>query len=129
MIYACPKESISDWLISVNPQSYRVPLVTHLPSVIRDIIQTYLQYPPLKIVIADWKRSKEIHMNSFGKYGKRACTSIADCNYLHYNIQLNLYADILRRYYHVQPVHLENVVFHPNNQTYQTFPQEIHGSI
>lgn len=79
--------------------------------------------------ILDWKRSKEIVMTANGFRGRGTTApfdQLENVNYAHYSLQLNLYAYILRTYYHLN-VALDKlfiVVFHPNNanHTYQMIP-------
>ena len=54
-----------------------------------------------KITLIDWKTSKSIPTRSFnGKMGTHPITStLEDCKYIKYSIQLNMYAYILEKYY------------------------------
>jgi ATP-dependent exoDNAse (exonuclease V) beta subunit len=67
--------------------------------------------------IYDWKRSKEITKNSFGKYAHTELIShIPDSNYWHYSLQLNTYKYILENYYGEKVDALYLVCLHPNNK-------------
>ena len=69
------------------------------------------------ITIGDWKRSKEISMSSFGnKKGKFPFEHLADCNYYHYSLQLNLYRIILETFYGQKVKDMFLVVCHPDNK-------------
>lgn len=46
--------------------------------------------------IVDWKTNKKIYLKPFGaKLGTGPCSNIPDCNYYHYELQLNLYKKLL----------------------------------
>lgn len=49
--------------------------------------------------IYDWKFSKEIQENSYGKKGLGPASGLNDCNTTHYMLQLNLYREILEKKY------------------------------
>lgn len=49
--------------------------------------------------IYDWKFSKEIQTQSYGKKGLGPLSHMNDCNTTHYFLQLNLYREILERKY------------------------------
>jgi len=69
--------------------------------------------------IFDWKRSKEINMESYNnKKGKYPFDHVLDCNYYHYSLQLNLYRIILERFYNIQIKELFLVILHPNQSNY-----------
>jgi ATP-dependent DNA helicase PIF1 len=69
------------------------------------------------LTLGDWKRSKEIHMNSFGnKWGKFPFQHIEDCNFYHYSLQLNLYRTILENFYEQKVKDMFLVILHPNNK-------------
>jgi len=71
--------------------------------------------------LRDWKRSKEISFFGFGKTGKGQLSHLADCNYSHYCLQLNLYRFLLEKYYGVQIYDMGLVVFHPSNSSFKEF--------
>jgi hypothetical protein len=71
---------------------------------------------PRKIFLVDWKRAKNIELeNSFQK-GLGLLGGFDDCNYVHYQLQLNIYKKLLEQYYDVEIVGMEIVVFHPDNE-------------
>jgi hypothetical protein len=80
----------------------------------------WLLEKPLKVVLADWKRSKEIKLRPFSakSVGKGICDHLPDCNYFHYTLQLNLYKLLLEKHYGVIIVSMVMAVFHPNNPGY-----------
>ena len=45
-----------------------------------------------------------------------------DCNFNHYTVQLNIYASILEKHYHVDIVDLSLSIFHPTNESYLRIP-------
>lgn len=71
--------------------------------------------------IYDWKRSKGIDFESpYGKRGTVAVTAdLADCNYIHYSLQLNIYKKILETRYGLRVLGLFLIVLHPNGGNYQ----------
>jgi hypothetical protein len=72
-----------------------------------------------KIVIYDWKRSKEIKCeNKFGN-GLAPLDHLPDCNYWHYSLQLNVYKWILENYYDLEVGDLYLVILHPDNPSYR----------
>ena len=70
-------------------------------------------------IIADWKRSKEIKMGNVYQSGTDEYTyKLADCNYIHYSIQLAIYKYILERNYGIKISETFIVVLHPNQKEY-----------
>lgn len=75
-----------------------------------------------KIIILDWKRSKEIkYTNKFAK-GKGPFANLDDCNYIHYSLQLNIYRHILETCYNKEVMFMMLAIMHPNNASYQCIP-------
>lgn len=70
----------------------------------------------------DWKRSKEIKTDGWGKVGLGPLNHVADCNYMHYSLQLNFYRWILKAYYGVEIDAMYLVVMHPNLGDYKKVP-------
>lgn len=71
--------------------------------------------------MVDWKRSKKISKHGYGKYGRGICGNIADCNFNHYSLQLNMYTALLHANYGITISSMELVIFHPSNTNYLTF--------
>lgn len=75
-----------------------------------------------KIIILDWKRSKEIKFdNKFAK-GTGPFAQLDDCNYVRYSLQLNIYRHILETCYAKKVIFMMLTVMHPNNASYQCIP-------
>jgi ATP-dependent exoDNAse (exonuclease V) beta subunit len=74
---------------------------------------------PMEIIIYDWKRSKEIKKSSFKNQKMHDPVSyLADCNFMHYSLQLNLYKYLLETNYDFKVVGMFLGIFHPINQSY-----------
>lgn len=73
---------------------------------------------PDKIVIADWKRSKEIKYSNHWEKGLGPLKDIDNCNYWHYILQLNVYSMIIEKYYHLETTEMFLVILHPNQDSY-----------
>lgn len=67
----------------------------------------------------DWKRSKEIKTDGWGKVGFGPLSHVPDCNYMHYSLQLNFYRWILKAYYDLEIDSMYLVVMHPNFGAYK----------
>ncbi len=72
----------------------------------------------LKVHLGDWKRSKLIEKNGYGKLGKFVCNKLPDANFYHYSLQLNLYRYILEKHYNLIVETMTIYIFHPNNDNY-----------
>jgi ATP-dependent exoDNAse (exonuclease V) beta subunit len=75
-----------------------------------------------KVIIADWKRSKEIKFTNKWEKGLKPINNIDNCNYWHYTLQLNIYRMILEKYYSKQVTEMFLVIIHPNNDNYVKVP-------
>ena len=73
---------------------------------------------PTKVIIADWKRSKEIKYSNRWEKGYGPLSDIDNCNYWHYCLQLNVYRMILEKYYNKQVTSMFLVILHPNQESY-----------
>lgn len=74
---------------------------------------------PGSIIIADWKRSKEIKMENRWQKGTDELTrNIDDCNFNHYSLQLALYKNILEKKYNQKVSETFLVILHPNQKEY-----------
>lgn len=68
--------------------------------------------------IYDWKRSKEIKTTNYFSKGVGIMQGFADCNYIHYSLQLNIYKHILQTKYGKFIRDMFLVVMHPTKKTY-----------
>ncbi len=74
---------------------------------------------PGAIIVADWKRSKEIKRSNRWQRGSDALTShLDDCNLVHYSLQLALYKNILENRYGMRVTGTFLVVLHPGQDSY-----------
>lgn len=65
--------------------------------------------------IFDWKRSKSISWNAYGKkMGKSVCSDIEDCNGNMYKLQINMYKYILEKNYNLKIEKMYIVNLHPS---------------
>ncbi|CAB9497522.1 expressed unknown protein [Seminavis robusta] len=71
----------------------------------------------------DWKRSKHgilQNKNSYwGRPGKSPLHKLKDTNYYKYSMQLNLYRELLERFYEFKVSNMFIVRFHPSSDTYE----------
>lgn len=82
-----------------------------------------------KLVLGDWKRSREIKMdNRFDKGFKNTpLFGMDSCNYNHYTIQLNVYKHLLEKHYGTEQKPLKIidmflVIFYPTNESFVKVP-------
>lgn len=75
--------------------------------------------PEGKLVVVDWKRSKEIKRQNRFRKGCGPLQHLDDCNFVHYSLQLNLYDWMLKTYLQMPVEALYLAVFHPNQRDYQ----------
>lgn len=75
-----------------------------------------------KLILIDWKRSKEIKMENKYEKGYGPCKKLDNCNYNHYFLQLNIYRYILEKNYGVKVCALMIVVLHPSQENYNCIP-------
>lgn len=72
------------------------------------------------IVIFDWKTNKKIEYSSkYGKHMKGKLRFLEDCNYEHYNVQLNLYKFILERMTNIKISGMFLVWLFEENESYE----------
>lgn len=72
-----------------------------------------------RLIIVDWKRSKEIkEWSVYKKRGKPPLEHMDDCNYNHYSLQLNLYQWFLEHKTEHKIAALYLAIFHPNQTKY-----------
>jgi ATP-dependent exoDNAse (exonuclease V) beta subunit len=70
-----------------------------------------------KIIILDWKCSKEIKTEGRDK-GFEPFNCLDNCNFSHYTLQLNIYRHILETKYNKEVTFMMLVVLHPNQTNY-----------
>lgn len=74
---------------------------------------------PSKLIIADWKRSKEIKMDNKWQKGLNEYVShLDDCNFIHYSLQLSIYKYIIEKRYGIEVSQCFLVILHPKQDTY-----------
>lgn len=80
-----------------------------------------------ELVLIDWKRSERISDCSFARFsgaaqavggcaGHGPCRMLEDCNFIHYSLQLNLYAYLLWKNYGYTTKKMYILQFHPKNK-------------
>jgi len=75
-----------------------------------------------KLIIGDWKRSKEIKFENKWQKGISPHTShLDDCNFVHYSLQLSMYKYILEKNYDKKISECFIVVLHPNQDSYNKY--------
>jgi hypothetical protein len=72
-----------------------------------------------KIVIYDWKRSKEIKTSNDFETGYPPLEHLPHTNYWMYTLQLNIYKWFLETLYDLEVGDLYLVILHPNNRNYR----------
>jgi len=70
------------------------------------------------LIVADWKRSKEIKWSD-RKKGKGPVEHLDDCNAMHYSLQVNLYRWVLERNYGVTVSRMFLLRLHPNDEDFE----------
>jgi ATP-dependent exoDNAse (exonuclease V) beta subunit len=71
-----------------------------------------------KIIIADWKRAKEIKYTNHWEKGFGPLSNMDNCNYWHYTLQLNIYRMIVEKYYNLMVSQMFLVILHPDQDTF-----------
>lgn len=66
----------------------------------------------------DWKRIKELKKDNTFEKGLGRLSTLDNCNYIHYSIQLNIYKKILETRYNFKVSEMYLVVLHPENESY-----------
>lgn len=74
---------------------------------------------PNEIIIYDWKRSKDISKDGFGRKMKKPFHKFPDSNFYHYSLQLNMYKYLIEKHYGFKVVGMFLGVFFPKNGKYQ----------
>ncbi|KAK3241891.1 hypothetical protein CYMTET_48383 [Cymbomonas tetramitiformis] len=74
----------------------------------------------LAYVLVDWKRSKELKKEGFrNQCGTGPFNKIPDSNVGHYYVQVNMYAELLRRHYGIHVKRMLLVQLHPDLPSYR----------
>jgi ATP-dependent exoDNAse (exonuclease V) beta subunit len=74
------------------------------------------------LYLLDWKRSKDMKLRNKYQKGMSIFSQFEDCDWSRYQLQLNIYREILERKYGKRVVAMGNVVCHPNQITYCYYP-------
>lgn len=76
-----------------------------------------------EIVLADWKRSKEIKTEAWDEddVGEGPCAGLPNCNLFHYYMQLNTYQYMLEQNTEYRVVSRHICVFHPKQADYAVY--------
>jgi ATP-dependent exoDNAse (exonuclease V) beta subunit len=72
-----------------------------------------------KVIIVDWKRSKDIKTENRFQKGREFWSHLDDCNWNHYSLQLNMYRHLLETHYGKQVAGMYLAILHPNAPSYQ----------
>jgi ATP-dependent exoDNAse (exonuclease V) beta subunit len=76
-----------------------------------------------RLWLVDWKRSKEIRFEGYGKgqdaMGFGPMSDKQDCNFEQYSLQLNIYKYLLERVYKIEIVRMTLVILHPMQAGYE----------
>lgn len=76
-----------------------------------------------EFILCDWKRCKKIQFNNRFQQGSQSCTlHLDDCNYVHYSLQLMIYAYILKHKYDIRVSSLIIINLHPSCDGFITYP-------
>lgn len=74
---------------------------------------------PGVLIMADWKRSKEIKTSNRLQKGSHPLTNhLDDCNLIHYSLQLAIYKHLLQEYYGFKIAETFILILHPNQDEY-----------
>jgi hypothetical protein len=135
--YSPAFQQFLDWAETADLKPFRTEMMVFTDAKTRvsgsvDLVEVVkAEGDTLVLRLRDWKRSKRIERTAFrGRRGKRICAQLPDCNYYHYQLQLNIYRYILETFYGNFPykgkiykkVRIESMwicVFHPNQQAAQ----------
>jgi hypothetical protein len=75
--------------------------------------------PDGTLAIYDWKRIEELKTENKYQSGLGPLAHLPDTNYWHYTMQLNVYRDIIQKYYGFVVSELALVVLHPANSSWK----------
>ncbi len=71
-----------------------------------------------RVILMDWKRSKEIKFQNRFEKGYPPFEKLDNCNYNHYTLQLNIYRHFLETKYNLDVIFMMLVILHPDNPDY-----------
>jgi hypothetical protein len=71
-----------------------------------------------RLIVLDWKRSKEIKFENRYQYMQHPFNHLPDSNYSHYSLQLSIYRHLLQQQYQMKVIDMMLVIFHPNQKDY-----------
>jgi predicted SnoaL-like aldol condensation-catalyzing enzyme len=78
-----------------------------------------------EIIILDWKRCTEIRRTNHWQKGIYPFNQFDDCNYTHYNIQLNIYRHLLQKFYGKKITEMFLVGLHPKQKEPEIIPVHV----
>lgn len=78
-----------------------------------------------RVLIYDWKRSKEFKYDNRWQKGFGLLSHLDDCNIIHYSLQLNMYRRILETHYGEKVAGMVLIRCHPNIETYDKYDADI----
>lgn len=99
----------SEWFVFDE----EVKLAGSIDCVVKKSDRTYM--------IIDWKTNKEIKKNNPYQHGTYPLNFLDDCNFNHYQLQLNTYKYILEKNYGIKITGMVLVHFAESNGTYQIY--------
>jgi hypothetical protein len=75
-----------------------------------------------KLIIIDWKNSKEIKQTNNFENAKKPISNLPNCNFAKYSLQLNMYKHIIEKNTKHQVIFMALAVFHETHSNYQFYP-------
>ncbi len=116
-----------EWVVPRGLQVFRVELRVKDDDleVCGSIDALFLDPQTDELIIVDWKRAKRIWHRGFnGAHCTGVLAGLADCNFIHYSLQQNMYRYIVQKNTsrRVREMHL--LICHPNQTTYNFIPVE-----
>lgn len=79
-----------------------------------------------RILLVDWKRVKKMRTRAYmGRCGiTHECADRQDCNFQHYSLQVNMYANQIEEFYGREVAAVWLVAIHPNQETFLQYVVE-----
>lgn len=76
-----------------------------------------------EFILCDWKRVTDLdEENKYRKFAQIGEEILPDTKHMHYTLQLNVYAHILRKKYGINIDKLLLIILHPDNNNYVLYP-------